>query len=163
MSSGFTKRIPLIAGLITGLLLAIVSVPLIAQPAEEVHPLAYDKAHEVVLAGNIREVVTKHEPGSPIGMHLLVDAGQGTVDAHLGPYMTKETKDALHQGTPVQIVGAKEKLNGKEYFLARVLTVGGQTIKVRSENGFLVQAHKPNAHPSTRTDKAHMVLNGGAQ
>jgi hypothetical protein len=163
MRSPFTKGALWIAGVMTSVAMAMVSVPVHAQPAEEVHPQAYDKAHEIVLTGNIEEVVTEHEPRSPIGMHLIVRGAQGTVDAHLGPYMTKETKEALHEGTPVQIVGAKETLNGKEYFLARVLMVGGQTIKVRSENGFLVRAAvKPHEHHGGEM-KLHNAANGGAQ
>jgi hypothetical protein len=42
-----------------------------------------------------------------------------------------------HTGTPVQIVGAMATLNGRDYLLARELTVGGTTITVRSEHGFL--------------------------
>lgn len=169
MRSNFTQRTPLIAGLMTGLLLAIMSVPLVAnaQPAEEVHPqtmLGYDKAHEISLSGNIQEVVAKPEHGSPAGMHVLVSAANGTVDVHLGPFMTKETKEALHEGMPVQIVGAMAELHGKAYLLARQLMVGGQTIRVRSENGFPMRQEKPRAERHFAShETSHTDVNGGAQ
>ena len=123
------KSAPLIAGLLAGLLLAIVAVPLRAQPAPETRngrgfgPV-YDAAHETTLNGTIREVVTKREPGSPAGMHLLVAGPEGVVDTHVGPFLSKQTQEALHSGAQVQIVGAMSSLHGKNYLLVRELVVG---------------------------------------
>src|ERR1700723_19762 len=102
-----TKPIRMIAGL----LFAILAVPLGAQPAGETHVaqgfgVTYDRAHEITLSGDVQQVVTRHVVGAPGGMHLLVAGPKGLVDALIGPFMSKETKDALHTGTPVQIVGA---------------------------------------------------------
>jgi hypothetical protein len=166
MRSSVRTRTPLIAGLMAGLLVAIVSVPLNAQPAEEVHPkimLGYDKAHEISISGNIQEVVGKPAPGSPAGLHVLVNSANGVVDAHLGPYMTKETKEALHEGTPVQILGAMQKGRTKDYLLARELMVGGRTIRVRSEKGFLVRQGKAGAERHFEVRESHTTTNGGAQ
>jgi hypothetical protein len=123
----------------------------------------YDKMHEITLAGTIEEVVFHAAAGSPAGMHLLVAGSQGTADVHLGPYMTKETQEALHSGTPVQIVGAMETIRGKSYLLARLLTFDGRTITVRSKNGFLVMG-QPSRMVSSNAEKASQgELNGGAQ
>ena len=78
----------MIAGLLSGLLFAILAVPLVAQPATEVHPgqgigPVYDAAHEVTLNGIIQQIVTKHTAGTPAGMHLLV-TGPGGVEAVAG-------------------------------------------------------------------------------
>lgn len=144
------QPIRMIAGLLTGLLFAIATIPLNAQPAHSgaQHPLAlgYDKAHEITLTGTIEAVNEKPAAGSPVGLHLMVAGSQGKVDAHLGPYMTKETLEALHTGTPVQIVGATEKLHGKAYLLARQVIFGGRLVQVRSENGFLVREHTAQSH-----------------
>jgi len=141
-----TKPTQLTAGLLAGLLLAILAVPLGAQLAPETRATravgpVYDAAHEITLNGTIKEVVTKRVAGSPVGMHLLVAGPEGVVDAHVGPYLTKDTQEALHAGLPVQIVGAVEQLQGKSILLARQLIFGGRTVTVRSENGFLMRAH----------------------
>jgi hypothetical protein len=78
-------------------------------------------------------------------MHLLVAGPEGIVDTHVGPYLSKQTKEALQTGTPVRIVGAKMSLHGKDYFLAREITLGGRTIKVRNERGLLVKGQPAHA------------------
>jgi len=163
MKFDFVETPALIAGLMCGLLFATATIPLNAQPAERQHfvALAYDKAHEITLTGAIEEVKEKAPAGSPVGLHLIVAGSQGNVDAHLGPYMTRETLEALHTGTPVQIVGAMEKRNGKEYLLARQVIFGGRQVQVRSENGFLVRPHSQHSHRENQ--KAAPAANGGAR
>ncbi|MFZ0306900.1 MAG: hypothetical protein WAL89_01910 [Candidatus Sulfotelmatobacter sp.] len=167
-----TKPTQLIAGLLAGLLLAILAVPLGAQPAPETRTghgfgPVYDAAHETTLNGTIQEVVTKRTAGSPVGMHLLVAGPEGVVDAHVGPYLTKDTQEALHAGLPVQIVGAVEQLHGKSVLLARQLIFGGRTVTVRNENGFLMRAqgaHPARAKHEARVEKTSQVeVNGGAR
>src|ERR1700730_6796047 len=101
----------LVAWLFVGLISASFTRPSIAETLPQARPERglgpnYDAAHESTLTGTIQEVVTKHEANTPPGMHLLVAGPQGIVDAHLGPFMNKETKAALVAGMPVQIVGA---------------------------------------------------------
>jgi hypothetical protein len=59
----FTKPIPLIAGLLSGLLFAILAVPLGAQPVPKAEPY-YDISREVTLKGTVSSVVSK-------GAHLM--------------------------------------------------------------------------------------------
>ncbi len=154
-----TKPTQLTAGLLAGLLLlAILAVPLGAQLAPETRATravgpVYDAAHEITLNGTIQEVVTKRVAGSPVGMHLLVAGPEGVVDAHVGPYLTKDTQEALHAGLPLQIVGAVEQLHGKSILLARQLIFAGRTVTVRNENGFLVRARGPR--PKSRPDSSN--------
>lgn len=137
----------LIAGLLTGLLFAIIPFQPIAHAADSraqrPSRFSYDKAHEITMNGTVQEVVTKRTAGSPVGMHLLVTGPEGLVDAHVGPYLTKEVQEALHMGLPLQIVGAKVEVHGKQYLLARQLIFGGRTVAVRNENGFLVHVRGP--------------------
>jgi hypothetical protein len=161
-----TKGNPLIAALLFGLLCAIVAVPLGAAGAEThpQHPVViYDKAHEITFAGTIEQTISKPEKGSPVGLHLMVAGSEATVDAHLGPYMTKATLEALHAGTPVQIVGAFEKAHGKDILLAREVMVGGRTITVRSANGCLVQAHGRHTTRQAKNIKVAAPKEGGAR
>ena len=114
----------MIAGLLTGLLVAVLAVPLGAQTAPPPRAdrnvgTVYDAAHEITLRGTIQEVVTRHAIGSPAGIHLLVAGPKGLVDAHVGPRLSKETVEALQAGVPVRIVGSTVSLHGKEYLLAR--------------------------------------------
>ena len=170
--SRLMKPTRMIAGLLTGLLFAILAVPLGASTAPNSRVgqgfgPAYDAKHETILTGTIKEVVTKHEIGSPAGMHLLVTGAQGVVDTHVGPYLSKQTKEALQTGATVRIVGASVSINGKEFFLARQLTVGGRTVTVRSPHGILVREHAPRAarsrHENKTAQTSQAALNGGAR
>jgi hypothetical protein len=148
---------------------SLVSVPVMAQPADAVGhgPVGYDRAHEISMSGTITEVIATPEPGSPVGLHLMVAGAQGMVDAHIGPYMTEETQEALHAGTPVEMVGAMETVHGKDYFLVRQVTVGGLVVKVRSANGILLRAQSSGARHRVVHEEAVKTAatesNGGAR
>jgi hypothetical protein len=162
-----SKPTPLIAGLLTGLLFAILAVPLSASPTETnpQHPvLGYDRAHEITLTGTIEQALTTAPKGSPAGLHLMVTGSEGTVDTHLGPYMSKETLEALHTGTPVQIIGAMERAHGKNYLLAREVMVGGRTITVRNDRGLLVRVQAEHTtHHAKNAKIAREFKDGGAR
>jgi hypothetical protein len=131
------------ADLLIGLLFAVLAVPLCAQTARVGRGFGpvYDAAHETTLDGTVQQVITTHATGSPAGMHLLVAGPQGTVDAYIGTFLNSETKDLLRAGASLHIVGATSSLHGKEYYLARQLTVGGHTVTLRSKRGLLQGAH----------------------
>jgi hypothetical protein len=156
----------LIAGLLSGLLFAILAVPLGAQPASESRlgrgfgPV-YDAAHETTVNGTIQKVVTKHTVGSPAGMHLLVAGPQGLVDTHVGPFLSKQTTAALQAGMPVRIVGANVSMHGRNYFLARQLTVGNNTVTIRNEHGLLRPSGRMARPASRKTSRT--AQNGGAR
>jgi hypothetical protein len=165
---GSTKPAAVCAALLTGLILMAAALPLgaasapAARPAQGFGP-AYDAAHETILAGTIQEVVTKHTAGSPAGLHLMVFAAKGVVDAHLGPFLSKDTKDALQTGMPVQIVGASVKLHDKEYFMARQLTIGGRTITIRNTRGMLARQHPQGQRIVKVKNTSAVEGKGGAQ
>src|SRR5208283_2933826 len=122
----------------------------------------YDAAHEVTVNGTIEQVVSKRVAGSPAGMHLLVVGPEGVVDAHVGPFLSKTTRDSFQAGTPIRVVGAMTTLGGKSYLLARLVIVNGRTITVRGSRGTLA----PGAAGRTqnRNAKASVVeVNGGAR
>src|SRR5271163_4495279 len=153
------------AGLLAGLLFAILAVPLGAQPASGTRVghgfgVVYDAAHEITLTGTVQEVVTRHMTGRPAGTHLMVAGPQGLVDAHVGPYLSKEMKEALHTGTPVQLVGAMASLRGKKYLMVRELNVGGTNVTVRSEHGDLVRSQVSGAKTK---ESSSLVSNGGVR
>jgi len=163
----WTKPIRMIAGLLVGLLFAISAIPLGAQPVPETRGRGfgpvYDKAHEITVNGSIQMVVTKHVPGSPAGIHLLVDGPEGVVDTHVGSFLSKATKEALQAGMPVRIVGAMTTERGKQYLLARELTVGNRTVRVRSDRGFLVHDHPVRVRRAATKKTSQLASNGGAR
>ena len=159
----FERTVRTMGGVLAGLLLAAFTLPLSAQPvagaAVQRPVLGYDRAHEITLNATIQSVVTKAATGSPAGMHLMVTSPQGNVDAHLGPYLSKETIRALHAGTEVQMIGATEKVHGRSYLLVRQLIFSGRLVKVRNENGFLVRMQNPR--PARATGEKVSQVNGG--
>lgn len=166
-----TKPDGMIAGLLTGLLFAVLAVQLGAQTAPDSHAglgfgPAYDAAHETIFNGTIQEVVVTRVPGSPAGTHLLVAGPQGVVDTSVGPFLSKETKETLQTGAPVRIVGATLSLNGKEYCAARELTVSGRTVTVRNEHGLLVHeisSRIARSKPEDKTNTSQAELAGDAR
>jgi len=148
----------IIAGMLSAMLLAILALPLGAQVASESYigrgfAPAYDVAHETTLVGTIQEVVTEHVAG-PAGMHLLVASLQGVVDVHVGPFLSLQTREALHTGVRVQIVGATVQLEDKEYLLARELGAGAHTVTIRNRRGFLVYPHADRIMKNDATAQA---------
>ena len=157
---------PTAARLLIGLLFAISSVSLDAQVASESSAgrgfgPAYDAEQETTLIGNIQQLVTKNDPGSPAGVHVLVAGTQGVVDVQVGPFLSKATKEALQAGAPVQVVGAMMQFHEKQYFLARELSVNGRTITVRNARGFLVSPD--GDHVARARTAAKAQDNGGAR
>jgi len=163
-----TRLTRLVAGLLPALLFVIVTVPLVAQPASKSSAVrgfgpVYDAAHETTLDGTIQEIVSKHTVGSPAGVHLLVAGPQGLVDAHLGPFLSRETTASLHAGMPVRIVGANMLLHGHNYLMAREFIVGGRTVTVRSERGIPIMAHSARQTRARSRQTLHPESTGGAQ
>jgi hypothetical protein len=160
-----TKRIPTLAALLSSLVLAILVVgPLNAQSLEHSQTrrfLGYDKAHEMTMNGTVQELIHESVTGAPVGLHLLVAGPQGMTDVHLGPYLSKDTQAALHEGVPVQIIGAMVTLHGKDYLLARQLIFSGRQVVVRTENGFLLPVQ--GQQTGRKEAVSNVELGGGAQ
>jgi len=157
----------LVTRLLAGLLFATMAVSLDAHAASVARTgrgfgPVYDAAHETTFEGTIQEVVMKHTAGSPAGMHLMVAGPKGLVDAHVGPFLSKETKAVLQPGVPVRIVGVSTSLGGKSCFLTRLLTVDGNTVTVRNKRGFLALGHANREHLSRSKASLH-EQEGGAR
>ncbi len=131
-----SKPTLLIAGLLTGLLMAIVSVPLLAQPVGEP---AYDLSKEVTLSGTVSTVLHNAPRGMAWGSHLLMETASGRVDASLGRWAL-EGKGALSVsvGQQVEVTGIMRTLKDKEVFVARTVKVNGKVYAVRDQHGMSV-------------------------
>jgi len=117
----------------------------------------YDPAREVTLVGTVKEFVTHHKAGSPMGLHVLIFASGQTVDAHIGSVFSKQIQETLHVGELVQVVGVRENVHGKDVLLVRQLIYAGRQVTVRNERGFLVgTGSQPEVHEGT-------TANGGVR
>lgn len=121
--------------------------------------IGYDQTKEVTLSGTVDRLVSHPAPGSPAGLHLLISASGKTVDAHLGPFFSKQNQEALEAAHAVQVVGVTVNIRGHEVLLARQLIFAGRQVAVRNQRGFLVREH-PTRHAVHDTKPA---VNGGAQ
>ena len=167
MKSRGRKKITLaLAGIVSAVLVAAIPAgaqSAAASPARGAIPM-YDAAHEVTINGTVQEVVNKRVPGSPVGMHLIIAGTSGTVDAHVGPFLSKQVREALHTGLPIQIIGAMETLRGKQFLLARQLNYGGITAQVRGASGILLRGALPSNVVSPKAQQAaRLAANGGAR
>jgi hypothetical protein len=164
----FKKSRRLGAGLFSSLLFGLLAVMAGAQTAANsgvargLGP-AYDAGHEVTVEGTIQSVVTQHAVGAPAGWHVMVAGPQGLVDAHLGAFLSEQTKSALISGSPVQIIGAMVSLNGKDFLLARQLTVDGRSVILRSAHGLPVHERLPGESRPARARKSNISDQTGSE
>jgi len=130
-----TNSTPLMAGLVVGLILAILVVPLSAQSADDSRR-PYDVSKEMTMSGAVSAVLARSAPGMVWGSHLLLTTASGTVDASLGRWGL-EGKDALSvtPGQQVEVTGMMLTLNEKQVLLARTVKVDGKVYTIRNEHG----------------------------
>ncbi len=109
-------------------------------PAAKNAPGMYDSTKEVVLNGTISGVVARPKPGLPLGLYLTLTTTQGQLAVHLGPYYGRVAAEkGLVAGATIQVRGVSTSFAAGEIFLARTITIGGQTLTIRSQNGFPVR------------------------
>ncbi|SPF50043.1 exported hypothetical protein [Candidatus Sulfotelmatobacter kueseliae] len=136
--SRFTKFTPLIAGLMTGLLFAILAVPLNAHPGD--FPASYDISKEITLNGTVSSVLLRPAPGMTWGSHLMIETASGRVDASLGRWGL-QGKDAVSvkPGQQIEVTGIMKSLSDKkEVFVARTVKVNGKLFTIRNQHGIEV-------------------------
>jgi hypothetical protein len=130
--SRFISSTPLMAGLLPGLMFAILAVPLNAADAHS----RYDVSKEVTLSGTVSSVLYKPAPGMIWGSHLMVETSFGRLDASLGRFGL-EGKDALSvtPGQQVEITGVMKTVRHQEVFVVRSVRANGKTSTMRNEHG----------------------------
>ena len=129
--SHFISSIPLIAGLLTGLLFAILVVPMNAADSDS----RYDVSKEVTLSGTVSSVPHKPAPGMIWGSHLIVETAFGRLDASLGRFGL-EGKGALSvtPGQQIELTGVMKTVCDKEVFVVRSVKANGKTYTMRNEH-----------------------------
>jgi hypothetical protein len=138
MRTRLTKPIPVIAGLLSGLMFAILAVPLGAQPVPTAHPY-YDIAKEVTLNGTVSTVLKKGAAGMGVGSHLMLRTSSGTVDANLGRWgLVGKGALSVAPGQHVEVTGVMKTVKDREVFVARTVTVGSRIYTMRNQHGIPV-------------------------
>ena len=138
-----------IAGLMIGLLLAIATIPLNAQPVGsgpespavratakvEPHPF-YDITKEVTLSGPVSAVYQRPVAGMIAGSHVVLLTGSGSVDASLGKWgMHGKGAPTISNGEQVTVRGVMKTIRNKEVFFVRTMLVGGHSYTIRNQHG----------------------------
>jgi hypothetical protein len=124
------------------------AVALAEQPGVQAASTPFDSAtldapaHDIAMAGTVQEVITTHTLDAPVGIQLVVEGPQGTFTASLGSMLSDQVRQTLSPGTPVQVSGVMQTINGKSYLLARRLTVAGDQVIIRNDHGFLVHSQQ---------------------
>jgi len=134
MRRSLRSSTPLIAGLLAGLLFAILVVPLSAHPADS--RWDYDVRQEVTFSGTVSSVLEKPAPGMIWGSHLVIDTVSGKLDASLGRWGLVG-KDALRvtPGQQVEVTGVMKTFNEKDVFLVRTVKINGKAYAIRNQHG----------------------------
>src|SRR5258708_33408629 len=134
----------LFAGLCALALLSLVSglTPMQAQTraVETRHAEPYhDVAKEFTLKGTVSSVLTKHSVGMIAGSHLMLETSSGPVDASLGRFgLLGKGALSVAAGEQVEVRGVMKTLMGKQVFVTRTVSVGGQVYTMRNEHGIQV-------------------------
>jgi hypothetical protein len=133
--SRFISSTPLTAGLLVGLLFAILVVPLNAADSDS----RYDVSEEVTLSGTVSSVLQKPALGMIWGSHLMVETAFGRLDAGLGRFGL-EGKDALFvaPGQQIELTGVMKTVRDKEVFVVRSVRANGKIFTMRNEHGIEV-------------------------
>jgi hypothetical protein len=96
----------------------------------------YDASRETAVEGK----VVQYTPAStvpPLGAHVTVQTGSGTIDVHLGnAQLLAANHLTLSSGDTVRIVGENVAYGNSTQFLARLVQKGNQVLAVRSTRGF---------------------------
>jgi hypothetical protein len=133
--SRFISSTPPIAALLTGLLFAIMVVPLNADDSDS----RYDVSQEVTLSGTVSSMLYTPAPGTIRGSHLMLETVSGRLDASLGRFGL-EGKGALSvtPGQQIELSGVMKTVCDKEVFVVRSVKANGITFTIRNEHGIEV-------------------------
>ncbi len=102
----------------------------------------YNPATVETVTGTV-ESVEKVTPmtGMRYGIHLMLTTGKETIPVHLGPGWFIERLDTkIVKGDTVEVKGSRVMVAGKPAIIAAEVKKGGETLKLRDENGVPVWA-----------------------
>ena len=101
-------------------------------------PGGYNLGDDSSLQGRILSY-TEDSKTPPLGTHVLLETSSGNVDVHLGDArVLHQAKLSLKPGMSVRFLGQTETVGQSTVFLARLVQVGPQVVRVRSNRGLPV-------------------------
>jgi hypothetical protein len=121
---------------------------------------AWKASDEITMSGVVQEVLKQHPAGGPAGFNFVMTASQKPLTVNTGSSLSKDVRNQIRSGASVLVVGLTRTMNGQSYLLARELVVGGQTIQVRSKNGFPVHAMTNGGSTQVRSKSVQNNLGG---
>ncbi len=102
----------------------------------------YDPKTVETTSGQVTEVdQTVFMKGMRKGVHLTLNTGKESVSVHVGPIWYLENQDVkIEKGDKIEVTGSRITFDGKPAIIAAEIEKGGQTLKLRDENGVPVWA-----------------------
>jgi len=101
----------------------------------------YDPAKEITVKGVVEEVQEFDCPVSEgeLAGHVMLKTSDGVLQVHLAPTrILQGQKLSFAPGEPLEVVGARIRLAGKNGIIAREITRGNESIILRDPKGNLL-------------------------
>lgn len=100
------------------------------------HGRMYNPATVTTVSGTVEKVHIMHRGGGWGGTHLDLKTASGTFDVHVGPSRYVESQGfKFAKGDQIQVTGSKVTLREHEAIIAREISMGGKTLKLRNDQG----------------------------
>ena len=97
---------------------------------------AYDLSREVTVVGTVISF-TESSQAPPLGPHVVVQTGSGSLDIHLGnAHLLDANHFTLNSGDTVRVIGENVPFGSGTQFMARIIQKGNQAVLLRSTQGF---------------------------
>ena len=106
----------------------------------------YDPDTVMTLRGTLTDVaVVSRRSGRDGGVHVVLQNGEATHEAVLGPSWFLEREGLkLAKGDSVEVTGSLVDADGTDVLIAALLKKGGQTVRLRDEQGVPAWAGGPS-------------------
>jgi hypothetical protein len=104
----------------------------------------YQLSRETVLTGTVVSFA-QGTGGDLAGAHLMINAGSGVVDAHVGNAKLLSLNHlTFAAGDAVRLTGEDISTGASSVFAVRIVQKGSQSLNVRSVRGFVLQPVRGN-------------------
>jgi hypothetical protein len=102
-------------------------------------PMLYNPQTVITVTGPVEKLEELPSMGGGMGMQfrgVLLKTDQGSLMVHLGPgWYLDQQKFAVKVGDKLEITGSKVTLNNQPAVIAREVKAGGNTLKLRDDQG----------------------------
>ena len=97
----------------------------------------YDPSKVETIRGTVARIErVAPSKGMSTGIHLQLEADQGTVSVHLGPSWFIENQDVqIETGDSIEVIGSRVEVDGAPALLAARVVKGDQVLTLRDDAG----------------------------